>query len=512
MKPVHVINNYRRSISLILLTVFVGLLVIRPDLIILAEGRLRRILYVDHNSGSTEVASIVTLPTMQSGGPFSVGAPSFGGGGGFSSGGGFSVSGNLGQPVTGSSTGGGFSSGGGSFSGQNPACVTLLIDQVGLESGRVGQPYRQQLTQSLGSGAITWSIASGSLPAGLTLDPLTGLISGVPRIGGSFTLGLTILDGNGCTRTQTLNLLVNSVNPGAGTPFSYAQGALAGQLAGSVLIYNLYTSSASSSSQETRITLTNINPQTGTYAHLFFIDGSNCSVADSYVCLTPNQTVSFMAGDLDPETTGYVVAVASDESGCPVNFNFLIGGALVKFQSGHAANLPAQAAMALNGWATNCNDNATTATLTFDGQSYSQLPRALAVSQISSRVNGNETMLIVNRLGGDLGAGAEQLGSLYGLLFNDLEEGLSFTISPAGCQLRTVLSGSLPRTAPRIDRHIPAGRSGWMKFWAADEQGIAGAVINRADAGSGFNQGHNLHLLTTADRVIYQIPVFPPTC
>jgi len=512
MKPVDVRKNQIRSILFIVLTALVGTLVILPDLIILAEEAFRRVFSVAHHMDSPEVATIATLPTIQAGGTFSVGTPVFGGGGGLSSGGSFSVSGNLGQPVTGSSAGGGFSSGGGSFSGQNPACVTLLIDQTVLQSGQIGQTYNQQLTQSLGTGPITWSLVAGALPAGLSLNSSNGLISGIPRAVGNFLLGLSISDGNSCTGSQTFNLVINAVNPGPGVPLSYVNGHFSGQVAGSVLIFNVYTSSAVSDDQETRITLTNLNPQTYSYVHLFFVDGSNCSVADNFICLTPNQTISFLAGDLDPETTGYLVAVATDASGCPANFNFLIGGALVRFQSGHAANLPAQVAMALTGWSTSCNDNASEATLAFDGQVYSQLPKALAVSNIASRSNGNETMLIVNRLGGDLGVAADQLGGLYGLLFNDLEEGLSFTVFAGVCQLRSILSASLPRTTPRIDRHIPAGGSGWMKFWSAGEQGIAGAVINRAASNFGFNQGHNLHTLTTTDRVTYKMPVFPPTC
>jgi hypothetical protein len=35
------------------------------------------------------------------------------------------------------------------------------------------------------------------------------------------------------------------------------------------------------------------------------------------VTLTPSQTVSFLASDLDPTVTGYMVALAVDENGIP---------------------------------------------------------------------------------------------------------------------------------------------------------------------------------------------------
>ena len=39
----------------------------------------------------------------------------------------------------------------------------------------------------------------------------------------------------------------------------------------------------------------------------------------------------------------YIVAVASNlVTGCPVDFNYLIGDAYVKLSSGHAANLAAE--------------------------------------------------------------------------------------------------------------------------------------------------------------------------
>ena len=72
-----------------------------------------------------------------------------------------------------------------------------------------------------------------------------------------------------------------------------------------------------------------------------------------------------------------------------------------------------------------------------------------------------------------------------------------------------------------FNRVIPAGRSGWMKFWGVDDargsdKALFGSVINfNANAGSSpsaFNQGHNLHKLTLTDKATIVIPVFVPTC
>lgn len=201
--------------------------------------------------------------------------------------------------------------------------------------------------------------------------------------------------GAGSTSVQACaTLICPTIGPGAAYT---AASAVSDQKTGSVLIYNVYTSSSNPVQQNTRISLTNTDSARGIAVHLFFVDGSSCSVADSILCLTPNQTTSFLASDLDPGSTGYIVAVAVDATGCPTNFNFLAGDEYVKFSSGHAANLGAEAISALAGGLAFCNTNSVTATLSFDGISYNPVPRVLAIDNLPSRADGNDTLLILNR-------------------------------------------------------------------------------------------------------------------
>ncbi|MGE0104871.1 MAG: beta strand repeat-containing protein [Blastocatellales bacterium] len=309
---------------------------------------------------------------------------------------------------------------------------------------------------------------------------------------------------------------LNCPAPSPGLPIPTANAVVSDQIAGSMLIYNLYTSSIDANRENTRISLTNIEPSRNAYVHLFFVDGSSCTVADSYICLTPNQTTSFLASDFDPGTTGYLIAVAVDERGCPVSFNYLIGDAYIKMASGHAANLGAEAVPAVAGGLPLCDGNSITALLNFDGKSYARLPQTLALSNITSPVDGNETRLVLNRIGGNMTTSASPLGPIFGILYDDTESGVSFTFNPGACQYRATLGNSFPRTTPRFGTIVPSGRSGWMKLYQTADQAMLGAAINynanAAGAAAAFNQGHNLHKLTLTSAASLTIPVFPAGC
>ncbi len=284
----------------------------------------------------------------------------------------------------------------------------------------------------------------------------------------------------------------------------------------SVLIYPVYTSSPSNPAAEnTRISLTNTSTTETACVHLFFIDGSSCTIADSYACLTPNQTTSFLMSDIDPGTMGYIVAVAVDcATGCPTKLNTLIGEEYVKFANGWSGNLKAECISAIA--PPTCATDASSATLNFDGIEYSQLPRVLAVDNIPSARDGNSTLLVLDRIGGNLATGAGTIGSVFGLLFDDAEAAFSFSFNAGTCQVKQTLSNNFPRTAPRFETVIPSGRSGWIKLWPSADIGVVGAVFNTnpsaASTGSAFNGGHSLHALRLQSSTSITVPVFPPNC
>ena len=95
---------------------------------------------------------------------------------------------------------------GGSYSGLEHYGVTVLrLGPMGpadlqilttspLPLGYVGQTYSTTLEADGGAPPYTWSISSGALPAGLSLNPTTGVISGTPTSAGTVTFTVEVDD------------------------------------------------------------------------------------------------------------------------------------------------------------------------------------------------------------------------------------------------------------------------------------------------------------------------------
>jgi large repetitive protein len=92
----------------------------------------------------------------------------------------------------------------------------LSIQDQSVPAGTIGQPYSKQLTVwsvtnlnpvQGGPAEATWSIASGSLPAGVNFSS-SGLLSGAPTSEGSYTFVVGAAGGGNATDTETETLVV----------------------------------------------------------------------------------------------------------------------------------------------------------------------------------------------------------------------------------------------------------------------------------------------------------------
>ncbi|WP_180977433.1 putative Ig domain-containing protein [Janthinobacterium sp. ROICE36] len=97
----------------------------------------------------------------------------------------------------------------GGTSAQATVTVTVSVPSVSLTPASLPNPtaeaaYTATLTAAGGTAPYTFSVSSGSLPAGLSLNAATGVVSGTTNVAGSFTFSLRASDSS----------------TGAGAPFS----------------------------------------------------------------------------------------------------------------------------------------------------------------------------------------------------------------------------------------------------------------------------------------------------
>lgn len=97
----------------------------------------------------------------------------------------------------------------------NAAPGQLAITTGGLPAATVNKAYSQQLAAAGGTTPYTWSIASGALPAGLTLSA-GGVLSGTPTVAGSYSFVAEVADTSSPQLTATKQLTLSVIaNPGS---------------------------------------------------------------------------------------------------------------------------------------------------------------------------------------------------------------------------------------------------------------------------------------------------------
>ncbi len=130
--------------------------------------------------------------------------------------------------------------GNGAVGNSNPR---LTITKPALNSATVGTAYSDTLTAVNGTLPLSWTIAFGSLPPGLTLNSTTGVISGTPTTTGNYLFTVIVFDSTtptAKTATKDMSITVSCdglaisstspIPPGTqGLPYSFqfqAQGGL----------------------------------------------------------------------------------------------------------------------------------------------------------------------------------------------------------------------------------------------------------------------------------------------
>jgi len=336
-----------------------------------------------------------------------------------------------------------------------------------------------------------------------------------------------------CAIDAQAQTLPNYISGLPGDPSLAATGEVVNdQKTGSVLFFNYYTSDSLSSTVNTRVSLTNVNPVQDIAVHIFLVDTVSCNVADFFICLTRNQTTTFVTSELDPNVSGYLVAVAVDSEGKPTSFNYLAGEEYVVAPTGHRFGLSAVAAARHETYSSPINSDGLTSTIFLNGSQYDLLPRALMLDSFPSQVStpgfpiGDTRMYVYSPQTNLIDGSGYYSGSLFFLIADDQENSFSGQL-PLVCYITSDKQRiSSVRTAPNLSSIVPPGRTGWARFYATgsvtavsdtiggtktlDGAPLLGAVTTRLSA---YYGGHNMRYITSyAAGYSISIPVIPPDC
>lgn len=86
------------------------------------------------------------------------------------------------------------------------AVPTLTVTPTTIPVASLGLPYSQTFTTTGGVAPYSYTVTSGALPSGLTLNPANGVLSGTPQASGAFAFAITVTDSTaGTPATATVN-------------------------------------------------------------------------------------------------------------------------------------------------------------------------------------------------------------------------------------------------------------------------------------------------------------------
>ena len=109
----------------------------------------------------------------------------------------------------------------------------VVIATQYLPPGAVWAPYNSYLGATGGKSPYSWSVQSGLLPYGLTLNSVTGAISGTPSTPGTFASTLKATDAQGISATRSFSIQIGNyaiANARVGYAYYYKLGASGGTL------------------------------------------------------------------------------------------------------------------------------------------------------------------------------------------------------------------------------------------------------------------------------------------
>ena len=210
--------------------------------------------------------------------------------------------------------------------GVTPATLTSPVT--------TGIAYSQSVAAAGGQAPYTFSVLSGSLPTGLSLNPTTGEISGTPTAAGNFSFTIEAIDDNGCVGSQPYSIEVDCATitlsagplPDGTTGVAYSQTVTASGSTGT------YTYSVSAGSLPTGLTLNTSTGEisgtpsaTGTFNFsIEALDTYGCTGSDDYSITINCDSVSVTPATLPDGATDVAYTGDVDATGGTAPYLFTI--------------------------------------------------------------------------------------------------------------------------------------------------------------------------------------------
>ncbi len=149
---------------------------------------------------------------------------------------------------------------------------TLQITTSQLSGGFVAGGYSATLAATGGSAPYSWSLASGSLPNGLTLSS-AGVLSGTPSLAGSFSFSVQVKDASSATASRNFSINIASPSPSV----SITSPASGSSVSGTVSVSGTASDSVSITSVQVAVDGGNYSPASGTNTWSFNLNTNSLS-------------------------------------------------------------------------------------------------------------------------------------------------------------------------------------------------------------------------------------------
>ena len=170
------------------------------------------------------------------------------------------------------------------------ACTTIALTPASLPGGTLGAAYNQTVSAIGGTAPYTFSVASGALPPGLTLDATTGALSGTLTASGTFALTLKATGQGGCfgTRAYIISIACATVTLTTVSPLPNATVGVAYNQAFAASPATAYTFSLQTGSLPPGFTLSSagvlsgVTMQSGTYNFTVKALAGSCAGTRAY--------------------------------------------------------------------------------------------------------------------------------------------------------------------------------------------------------------------------------------